>query len=72
MMVWDIFAVMVGCFILTAMVLKWPVGIAMMSTTLIALVYSGQWTDWPHLIEGSMAYLDAMLVIATAMIFMRS
>ncbi|MGI6542850.1 MAG: TRAP transporter large permease subunit [Limnochordia bacterium] len=71
-MVWDIFAVMVGCFILTAMVLKWPVGIAMMSTTLIALVYSGQWTDWPHLIEGSMAYLDAMLVIATAMIFMRS
>jgi GntP family gluconate:H+ symporter len=71
-MVWDIFAVMVGCFVLLAVVLKWPVGIAMMLAALAALVYTGQWSDWPHLIEGSLAYWDAILVIATAMIFMRS
>jgi TRAP-type C4-dicarboxylate transport system permease large subunit len=63
---------MVGVFIVCAFALKLPVSLAMLAASEITLLISGNGIGVRHLVEGSFSYLDTILVIATAMIFMRT
>ncbi len=57
---------MIGCF-----KFKLPVGIAMVLAAISGSLVSGNGISVRHLIEGSFGYIDTILVIATAMIFMK-
>jgi len=63
---------MVGVFVVGAFVLKLPVSLSMMLASLAALLASGNGLGIRHLVEGTFGYVDTILVIATAMIFMRA
>lgn len=51
--------------------LKLPSGVAMAASSIIGALVGGQGIPIRHLIEGSFGYLDAVLIISTAMIFMK-
>ena len=70
-MEWLIFLVMVGGFILLALVLRWPIGVSLAVCSLAGALVAGEGIAIRHLVEGSFAYLDPILIIATAMIFMK-
>ncbi|HCZ05539.1 MAG: gluconate:H+ symporter, GntP family [Thermotogota bacterium] len=65
------FLVMLCSFILLS-ALKVPISIALMLAALGGFISAGEYLPIRHLIEGSFVFLDAMLVIASAMIFMES
>lgn len=67
---WLIFVVMTGGFILAAMAFKWPIGISLIFSSILGSLVAGAGIPIRHLIEGTFAYLDPILIIATAMIFM--
>ncbi|GAB1457348.1 hypothetical protein MASR2M48_26560 [Spirochaetota bacterium] len=67
-----LFLVMVGVFAAGAFVIKLPVSISMLLSSVAALLVSGNGLGIRHLVEGTFGYVDTILVIATAMIFMRS
>ena len=67
---WLIFLVMTGSFIIAAMVFKWPIGISLIFSSIIGALIAGEGVPLRHLIEGTFAYLDPILIIASAMIFM--
>ena len=50
--------------------LKLPSGVAMGAAAVVGALVGGQGIPVRHLVEGTFGYLDAMLIIATAMIFM--
>ncbi|MBP9211959.1 MAG: TRAP transporter large permease [Bacteroidetes bacterium] len=51
--------------------LKLPSGVAMAAASLIGALIAGEGIPVRHLVEGMFGYLDAVLIIATAMIFMK-
>lgn len=51
--------------------LKLPSGVAMAAASVVGALVGGQGIPVRHLVEGTFGYLDAMLIIATAMIFMK-
>lgn len=57
----------VGCF-----KFKLPIGIAMMLSATVGALVGGYGIPVRHLVEGTFGYLDTILVIATAMIFMKA
>lgn len=65
-----------GAFAAAAFWLKLPVGVALIVATLAGALVGG--VAWPpldllrHMVEGTFAYMDAILVIACATIFMKS
>ena len=65
------FILLVGTFIICAFLLKLPVGFSMLIASFLTLVVSGNGLQIRHLVEGSFSYIDTILVIITAMIFMR-
>lgn len=67
-----LFLVMVGVFVVGAFVARLPVSISMALASLAALLASGNGLGIRHLVEGTFGYVDTILVIATAMIFMRA
>ncbi|MGD9940408.1 MAG: TRAP transporter large permease subunit, partial [Clostridia bacterium] len=67
-----LFLVMVGVFAAGAFVVKLPVSISMLLAAFSALLVSGNGIGIRHLVEGTFGYVDTILVIATAMIFMRA
>ena len=67
-----IFLVMVGVFAAGAFLVKLPVSISMLLAAFSALLVSGNGLGVRHLVEGTFGYVDTILVIATAMIFMRA
>jgi GntP family gluconate:H+ symporter len=68
---WLIFLVMVGGFVLLALVLRWPIGVSLAVSSLAGALVAGEGLAIRHLVEGTFAYLDPILIIATAMIFMK-
>ena len=50
---------------------KLPSGVAMAAASVVGALVGGQGFPVRHFIEGTFGYLDAMLIIATAMIFMK-
>ncbi len=65
------FVVMVAIFALCCFKFKLPVGIAMAISAISGCLIAGFGIPVRHLIEGAFNYLNTILVIATAMVFMK-
>jgi GntP family gluconate:H+ symporter len=64
-------AAMVACFAVLAVRARWPIGVALAASAWLGAALNGHYVPLRHLVEGAFSYLDPILVIATAMIFMR-
>ena len=69
---WMIFLVMLVSFVLAAMVLKWPIGISLVLASVAGAVAAGLGVPLRHLVEGTFAYIEPLLIITTAMIYMQA
>jgi len=69
---WLIFVVMLVAFVLSAMWWKLPIGISLILASVAGALVASEGIPVRHLIEGTFAYLDPILIIATAMIFMEA
>ena len=65
------FLVMVGVFLLGCFLCKLPVSLSMVLASVAGAIAGGQGLALRHLVEGMFAYVDTIMVIATAMIFMK-
>jgi TRAP-type C4-dicarboxylate transport system permease large subunit len=65
------FILMLGTFIFLAAI-KIPIGVSLMFSALAGAIAFGEFFPVRHLVEGAFGYIDTMLIIATAMIFMAS
>lgn len=65
------FVVMIGVFLLGCFVCKLAPGISMMAASLAGALVGGEGLALRHLVEGTFSYIDTILIIASAMIFMR-
>lgn len=66
-----IFLAMIGTFLICAFALKLPVSISMMLSSVVGGLVGGQGIPLRHLVEGTFSYIDTILVISCAMIFMK-
>lgn len=66
-----LFLAMVAVFMIACFAAKLPVSIAMVLSSITATLIAGKGIPIRHLIEGTFGYIDTILVIATAMIFMK-
>ncbi len=66
-----IFLFMIATFALLAMVLKLPIGVSLVFSALAGSLLGGEGVALHHLVEGSFGYFDTILIIVTAMIFMK-
>lgn len=66
-----LFLAMIAVFIISCFIIKLPVSIAMVLSSITGTIIAGQGIPVRHLIEGTFGYIDTILVIATAMIFMK-
>ena len=66
-----ILLIMLGSFILFA-ALRFPISISLIVAAILGALCSGFGFPLARLVEGAFGYLDAIMIIATAMIFMRS
>ena len=64
--------VMITAFMLGAFALKLPLSIAMSGAAVLGALSAGYGIPVRHLVEGMFGYIDTILIIATAMIFMKS
>jgi len=69
---WMIFVVMIVVFVLSAMWWKLPIGISLVLASVSGALVAGEGVPIRQLVEGTFAYLDPILIIATAMIFMEA
>lgn len=67
---WPLLA-MVGIFVVGTFALKLPVSISLVAASVVGAVVGGVGFPLRHLVEGTLGYLDTLLIIATAMVFMR-
>lgn len=65
------FLVMVGVFLVGCFAVKLPVSISMVLAALAGGIVGGQGIALRHMVEGMFSYVDTILVIATAMVFMK-
>ena len=65
------FLVMVGVFLLGCFLCKLPVSLSMVLASVAGAIAGGQGLALRHLVEGMFAYVDTIMVIAPAMIFMK-
>ncbi|MCX6564685.1 MAG: TRAP transporter large permease subunit [Candidatus Aminicenantes bacterium] len=66
-----ILLLMVGVFIVLAVPLKLPMGFAIALSALAGALAGGQGFALRHLVEGAFGFFDIILIIASAMIFMK-
>ena len=66
------FIVIVAVFLLGCFAAKLPVSISMVLSTIAGSLVGGQGIAVRHMVEGMFSYVDTILVIATAMIFMKA
>ncbi len=66
-----VFFLMIAVFAVMAMGCKLPIGISLVISAVAGALLGGQGVPVRHLIEGSFGYFDTILIIVTAMIFMR-
>ena len=64
--------VMVGVFALASFAFKQPIAVALAIAAIAGALVSGNGVPIDHLIEGSFGYLDTILIIFSAMIFMKT
>lgn len=65
-----IFISMISIFMLGAFILKMPISVSMALAAIGGALIGGYGIPVRHLVEGAFGYIDTILVIATAMIFM--
>ncbi len=65
------FGLMLACFGLLATITRWPIGLALLIAAWLGAAVNGEFLPLRHLVEGGFSYIDPILVIASAMIFMR-
>lgn len=63
---------MISVFAFGAFAFKLPIAIAMSSSAIVGAVLAGFGFPLRHLVEGMFGYIDTILIIATAMIFMNT
>ncbi|MCG8565280.1 MAG: TRAP transporter large permease subunit [Desulfobacterales bacterium] len=63
---------MVGVFAVASFALHQPISVALVIAAVTGAVISGNGVPIHHLVEGSFGYLDTILIIACAMIFMKT
>jgi TRAP-type C4-dicarboxylate transport system permease large subunit len=63
---------MILAFALGAFALKLPIAVAMSGGAVLGAILSGEGIPVRHLVEGMFGYIDTILIIATAMIFMKT
>ena len=66
-----IFLLMVAIFAILAMGLKLPIGVSLALSAVAGALMGGEGLALRHLVEGSFGYFDTILLIVTAMIFMK-
>jgi TRAP-type C4-dicarboxylate transport system permease large subunit len=66
-----IFIAMVGVFFAGCFAFKLPVSVSMVAAAVVGTLVGGKGIPIRHLVEGTFGYLDTILVIACAMIFMK-
>jgi len=66
------FILMIVAFILCAMWVKLPIGISLIISSIVGALVAGYGIPIRHLVEGTFAYLDPILIITTALIFMEA
>jgi GntP family gluconate:H+ symporter len=66
-----ILLLMVGVFIVLAVLLKIPLGVSMALAALAGALAGGEGFALRHLVEGAFGFFDIILIIASAMIFMK-
>lgn len=64
-------ALMLVCFAAASVWRRWPIGVALALAAWVGAAVNGELLPIRHLVEGGFAYLDPILVIATAMVLMR-
>lgn len=64
--------VMVGVFAVASFAFKQPIAVALALAAIAGALVSGNGVPIDHLIEGSFGYLDTILIIFSAMIFMKT
>ena len=62
---------MIGIFMVGCFLAKLPVGVSMMLSAIGGCLVAGEGLPIRHLVEGTFSYIDTILVIATAMVFMK-
>ncbi len=62
---------MVGAFVIGTFALRLPVSLSLVIASVAGALMGGEGFPLRHLVEGTLGYLDALLIIATAMVFMR-
>ena len=65
------FIAMIAVFLVGCFVAKLPVSISMVLSAIAGSLVGGQGVAIRHMVEGMFSYVDTILVIATAMIFMK-
>ena len=68
---WLIFLFMVAVFVVLAMVVKFPIGIALALSALAGALFAGEGPSLRHLVEGAFGYFDTILIILTATLFIK-
>ncbi|HHE46545.1 MAG TPA: TRAP transporter large permease subunit [Bacteroidetes bacterium] len=68
---WLIFGVMTATFILLSFIRRQPIGVSLMIGAILGGLVSGSGIPVRHLVEGAFTYFDPMMIIFTAMFFMR-
>ncbi len=63
---------MIACFAFGAFALNLPIAIAMSASAVVGALLAGFGIPVRHLVEGMFGYLDTILIIACAMIFMKT
>ena len=66
-----ILLLMVGVFILLAVLFKLPMGVSIALSALAGALAGGEGIALRHLIEGAFGFFDLILIIASAMLFMK-
>jgi TRAP-type C4-dicarboxylate transport system permease large subunit len=66
-----IFFLMVGIFAILAMLLKLPIGISLAFSAIAGAILGGEGLALRHLVEGSFGYFETILIILSAMLFMK-
>lgn len=65
------FLAMIAVFLIGCFALKLPVSISMVISAVVGSLAGGQGIALRHMVEGTFSYVDTILVIASAMVFMR-
>jgi TRAP-type C4-dicarboxylate transport system permease large subunit len=66
-----VLVVMVGVFVGVFFLLRQPVAIGLMVAAVAGAVVAGEGLPWRQLVEGTFAFFDLILIIATAMVYMK-